>query len=197
MRWTPSRCAPRTRGLIASAASGISGWTLWAPRWPEGSGSGHGPGPGRGNQLTARDQQIRATRREVQTGAVDGRQAHVVRLTRAYETSVEDLWSACTDAERIPRWLLPISGELRLGGPLSAGGQRRRDDYALRAARASSRQLGVRRLGKAPRPPRRAPEARRRRRPLPRTPVALGRRGPRRDNRAEGAGAGRWRTRLD
>jgi hypothetical protein len=97
--------------------------------------------------MTASDQQISATRREVQTRAVDGTQAQVVRVTRAYETSVEDLWTACTNAERIPRWLLPISGELRLGGPLSAGGQRRRDDYALRAARASSRQLGVRRLG--------------------------------------------------
>jgi uncharacterized protein YndB with AHSA1/START domain len=61
-------------------------------------------------------EQTSATRREVQTRAIDGRQAHVVRLARTYETSVEDLWSACTEAERIPRWLLPISGELRLGG---------------------------------------------------------------------------------
>lgn len=66
--------------------------------------------------MTGTDDQISATRRGVQTREVDGRQAHVVRLTRAYETSVEDLWSACTDAERIPRWLLPISGELRVGG---------------------------------------------------------------------------------
>ncbi len=66
--------------------------------------------------MTHTEHEISATRREVQTRAIDGRQAHVVRLTRAYETSVEDLWSACTDAERIPRWLLPISGELRAGG---------------------------------------------------------------------------------
>jgi uncharacterized protein YndB with AHSA1/START domain len=66
--------------------------------------------------MTGTDEQISATRREVHTRAIDGRQAHVVRLTRPYETSVEDLWSACTDPERIPRWLLPISGELRLGG---------------------------------------------------------------------------------
>jgi len=66
--------------------------------------------------MTNTEHEISATRREVQTRASDGRQAHVVRLTRAYETSMEDLWSACTDAERIPRWLLPISGELRAGG---------------------------------------------------------------------------------
>ena len=26
------------------------------------------------------------------------------------------LWDACTNAERIPRWFLPVSGDLRLGG---------------------------------------------------------------------------------
>jgi uncharacterized protein YndB with AHSA1/START domain len=40
----------------------------------------------------------------------------VVVASRAYDTSIEDLWDALTNAERIPRWFLPISGELRLGG---------------------------------------------------------------------------------
>lgn len=26
------------------------------------------------------------------------------------------MWDACTDPERIPRWFLPISGDLRLNG---------------------------------------------------------------------------------
>ena len=42
--------------------------------------------------------------------------ARTVTIARSYETSVEDLWDACTNAERIPRWFLPVSGELRLGG---------------------------------------------------------------------------------
>jgi hypothetical protein len=42
--------------------------------------------------------------------------AKVLVATRRYDTSIEDLWDALTSAERIPRWLLPISGELRLGG---------------------------------------------------------------------------------
>ena len=51
------------------------------------------------------------TRREHQ-----GRPARVVVATRAYNTDVDDLWDALTTAERIPRWFLPVSGELRLGG---------------------------------------------------------------------------------
>src|SRR5882757_1335378 len=39
-----------------------------------------------------------------------------VLIRREFDTSVEDLWSACTDADRISRWLTPVSGDLRLGG---------------------------------------------------------------------------------
>ncbi len=46
----------------------------------------------------------------------DGRPARVVVATRSYDTSLEDLWDAITSAERIPRWFLPITGDLRLGG---------------------------------------------------------------------------------
>ena len=37
-------------------------------------------------------------------------------LYRSYATTVEDLWDAESNGERIPRWFLPISGELELGG---------------------------------------------------------------------------------
>jgi uncharacterized protein YndB with AHSA1/START domain len=33
-----------------------------------------------------------------------------------YDTTIDDAWDALTNAERIPRWFLPISGDLRLGG---------------------------------------------------------------------------------
>src|SRR5829696_5696148 len=46
----------------------------------------------------------------------DGRDVRVVRLSRTYDAPVEDVWDACTNAERIPRWFLPISGDLRVGG---------------------------------------------------------------------------------
>lgn len=46
----------------------------------------------------------------------DGKPARVVTISQTYATDVEDLWDACTNPERIPRWFLPVSGELRVGG---------------------------------------------------------------------------------
>ena len=57
-----------------------------------------------------------AVTREVGTREHDGRPARVVAAARTYDTGIDDLWDALTNAERIPRWFLPISGDLRLGG---------------------------------------------------------------------------------
>ena len=46
----------------------------------------------------------------------DGQPARAVTLSRSYATTVEDLWDAVTNGERIPRWFLPISGDLEPGG---------------------------------------------------------------------------------
>ena len=57
----------------------------------------------------------------------DGRDARAVTLSRTFDTTPEDLWDATTSAERIPRWFLPVSGELVLGGRFqlegNAGGE--------------------------------------------------------------------------
>jgi uncharacterized protein YndB with AHSA1/START domain len=45
-----------------------------------------------------------------------GRPARVVVARRRYTGAIDDVWDALTNSERIPRWFLPISGELRLGG---------------------------------------------------------------------------------
>jgi uncharacterized protein YndB with AHSA1/START domain len=45
-----------------------------------------------------------------------------VTLARTYSTSVDDMWDACTNPERIARWFLPISGDLRLGGSYALEG---------------------------------------------------------------------------
>ncbi len=45
-----------------------------------------------------------------------GKPALVVVAARTYDTTVDDLWDALTNAERIPRWFLPVEGELKLGG---------------------------------------------------------------------------------
>ena len=54
--------------------------------------------------------------REVRTGSRDGTPTRIVIARRTYGTDQADLWDAVTSAERIPRWFLPISGDLTPGG---------------------------------------------------------------------------------
>ena len=62
------------------------------------------------------DHQINAVRRTVGRRTLEAGEAHVVTVSQAYDTTVEDLWDCCTNAERLPRWFLPVTGELRVGG---------------------------------------------------------------------------------
>ena len=62
------------------------------------------------------DTQIDAVERAVITRDVDGVPSRVQTLGQTYRSSVEDVWDAITSAERIARWFLPITGDLRLGG---------------------------------------------------------------------------------
>ncbi len=43
------------------------------------------------------------------------RPARAVIASRTYPTTIDDLWDALINPIRIPRWFLPISGDLRLG----------------------------------------------------------------------------------
>jgi uncharacterized protein YndB with AHSA1/START domain len=71
--------------------------------------------------------QISAVERELQTVEVDGEPARVQLLAQTYPSPIDDVWDAVTSAERIPRWFLPISGDLRIGGRFqlegNAGGE--------------------------------------------------------------------------
>jgi uncharacterized protein YndB with AHSA1/START domain len=60
--------------------------------------------------------QISSVRRTVGRRTLEAGEARIVTLTRVYESPLEDVWDACTNPERIPRWFLPVSGDLRLGG---------------------------------------------------------------------------------
>ena len=42
--------------------------------------------------------------------------ATAVSISRSFQTTVDDLWDAVTSADRIPRWFLPVTGDLALGG---------------------------------------------------------------------------------
>jgi uncharacterized protein YndB with AHSA1/START domain len=59
---------------------------------------------------------IGAVERELVVREHEGRPAQVIVATRVFDTEIEDVWDAITNRERIPRWFLPVSGDLRLGG---------------------------------------------------------------------------------
>ncbi|MFC5924455.1 SRPBCC family protein [Micromonospora vulcania] len=61
-------------------------------------------------------EQINAVQRQVGSRTLEAGEARVSTISQTYHATVDDLWDACTSAERIPRWFLPVSGELRLGG---------------------------------------------------------------------------------
>ncbi|MDF0514173.1 SRPBCC domain-containing protein [Agromyces sp. H3Y2-19a] len=71
--------------------------------------------------------QLDAVTRSIETKEVDGERTYVQLLTQTYPSPIDDVWDAVTSAERIPRWFLPISGDLRLGGTYqfegNAGGE--------------------------------------------------------------------------
>ncbi|WP_347345381.1 SRPBCC domain-containing protein [Microbacterium sp.] len=60
--------------------------------------------------------QVAAVTRGVRTVEREGEPAHVQTLSQEYASPIDDVWDAVTSAERIPRWFLPITGDLRLGG---------------------------------------------------------------------------------
>ncbi|MFG1819656.1 SRPBCC family protein [Kribbella sp. NPDC049174] len=66
---------------------------------------------------------INAVQREVsRTG-----ETVTVVMRRSYQAEPEELWDALTDPERMRRWFLPVSGDLKVGGTFqleqNAGGE--------------------------------------------------------------------------
>jgi uncharacterized protein YndB with AHSA1/START domain len=53
---------------------------------------------------------------ELRRRLIPAGEARVAVFTRTYETAVEDLWDACTNPERLRRWYVPVTGDLRVGG---------------------------------------------------------------------------------
>lgn len=41
---------------------------------------------------------------------------YAIAISNVYQTDIDDLWDACTNQERIPRWFAPVTGDLKLGG---------------------------------------------------------------------------------
>ncbi|WP_320671036.1 SRPBCC domain-containing protein [Patulibacter defluvii] len=60
--------------------------------------------------------QLGAVARAVRTEEVDGEPTHIQTIGQEYPSPIDDVWEAVTTGERIARWFLPVSGDLRLGG---------------------------------------------------------------------------------
>lgn len=43
-----------------------------------------------------------------------------VRMEDVYDTHIDDLWEACTQPERLARWIAEVSGDLQPGGEFDA-----------------------------------------------------------------------------
>src|SRR4028119_1712072 len=103
--------------------------------------------------------QINAVRRHVGNRVLEAGEARTLTISQTYDASVEDLWDACTNAERIPRWFLPVTGDLEVGGRYqlegnaggevvgcdpAAGARRRRGGRRSLPARGQRRGRGAR-----------------------------------------------------
>jgi uncharacterized protein YndB with AHSA1/START domain len=76
--------------------------------------------------------QVAAVSRRLGLVSDDGQDTAVLTATRTYAAAPVEVWDAITNPERIPRWFLPVEGELRPGGRYqlrgNAGGTIRRCD---------------------------------------------------------------------
>jgi uncharacterized protein YndB with AHSA1/START domain len=61
-------------------------------------------------------EQINAVRRRVGRRTLDAGEAHSVIISQVYTAPIDDVWDACTNPIRIPRWFLPVTGDLKPGG---------------------------------------------------------------------------------
>jgi uncharacterized protein YndB with AHSA1/START domain len=61
-------------------------------------------------------EQINAVSRRLGSRVFGPGEARVSTISQAYDADVDDVWDACTNPERLPRWFLPVTGDLTVGG---------------------------------------------------------------------------------
>ncbi|SCL30235.1 hypothetical protein [Micromonospora inyonensis] len=58
--------------------------------------------------------ELAAVHRQLRKRSLPAGEPHAVVLRRRYAAEIDDVWDAVTSAERLSRWFLPVSGDLRL-----------------------------------------------------------------------------------
>jgi uncharacterized protein YndB with AHSA1/START domain len=64
---------------------------------------------------------LTATRYEVRRRRIGAGEARCAIFRRTYHATIEDVWEACTDPDRLRRWYAPVAGDLRVGGSITQG----------------------------------------------------------------------------
>ena len=59
---------------------------------------------------------INDTHSEIGGRRIAAGSARTVLIRRDYDATIDDVWDACTDPDRLNRWFLDVTGDLRLGG---------------------------------------------------------------------------------
>lgn len=67
------------------------------------------------NQIEAIDREV--ARRDGTSG-----EEVAVLISRTYDSAIDDVWEALTDPERVKRWFMPLTGDLRPGGTFQLEG---------------------------------------------------------------------------
>jgi uncharacterized protein YndB with AHSA1/START domain len=66
--------------------------------------------------MTGTQGQLGKVSRRLESASRDSRPVRVLLAAQSYGTDLPDLWEAVTAPERLSRWFLPVSGDLRLHG---------------------------------------------------------------------------------
>ena len=152
----PEPLRTSTRGSTPSGGSGHRPSTRWPPSWPEADVRAGEATNDRLEEEPMIDVDHADQRRPAPTSAAASLEAGEARpsvISQAYDADLDDLWDACTNAERIPRWFLPVSGDLRLGGRYQLEGNAGGTIERVRPAERLRRHVGVRRRGQLDRGP--------------------------------------------
>lgn len=72
--------------------------------------------------MTEKADQLTDTHREMTRRRIGAGDARVAVIRRRYDADIEDVWDACTNPDRLRRWFLPVSGDLRAGGTFDLEG---------------------------------------------------------------------------
>jgi hypothetical protein len=74
-------------------------------------------------EIAGQDTSLTVVQRSMADREIPQGSARAVVLKRRYDAPIEDVWNAITTPDRVDRFFLPLSGDLREGGTYAFEGQ--------------------------------------------------------------------------